>query len=87
MNPALLEILDHCQEMDYRSGQPIEADNDEGVSRGELPEQPRQDWPGARCPGAMLLIDPIAAGGPQLVHLGIVDRVVRRDAGIAYQPL
>ncbi|CCM69551.1 hypothetical protein BN406_06614 (plasmid) [Sinorhizobium meliloti Rm41] len=87
MNPALLEILDHCQEMAHRSGQSIEADNDEDVSRGELSEQPRQDWSGARCPRAMLLIDPIAAGGPQLVHLGIVDLVVRRHAGIADQPL
>jgi len=73
--------------MTHRSGQPIEADDDEDVARGELAKQLGQDWASARCPGAMLLIDPIAAGSAQFVDLSIVDLVVGRDAGVADQPL
>ncbi|MCY1504925.1 hypothetical protein D9M68_391130 [compost metagenome] len=87
MHAALLEVFYHRQEMTHRSGQPIEADNDEDVARGELAKHFGQDWARARCPGAVLLIDPIAAGGPQLIDLGIVDLVVGRDAGVADLPL
>lgn len=32
-------------------------------------------------------MDPIAAGCPQLIDLGVVDLIVRRHPGVAYQPL
>ncbi|KSV75593.1 hypothetical protein N185_17285 [Sinorhizobium sp. GW3] len=70
MNNPLVEILDHLQHMADGPGQPIEAGDDEDVSRGEFSQQFCQHWASVRCPGTVLLIDAIAAGRPQLAQLG-----------------
>lgn len=82
MHPTMFKIPDYLQQMAHGAGQPIETQDDEDVSRCELAQQFGQDRPSARNAGAMLLIDPIAAGPPQLVQLGIVGLVIRRHAGV-----
>lgn len=72
MDATLFEIFDHLQKMAHRPGKAIQPDDDQHVAGGEVSEQPCQNWSRPRCAGALLLKNPLAAGGTQLVHLSVV---------------
>ncbi|TCN34068.1 hypothetical protein EV184_102379 [Sinorhizobium americanum] len=72
MDAARLEVLDDVEQVADRTGQPIQANDDEHVAGGEILQQLRKNRPCPRCARPVLLVNPIAAGGAQLVELGVV---------------
>lgn len=87
MDTTLFEIFDHLQKMADRSGEAIQPDDDQHVAVCELAEQSRQNRARPRCARTVLLKNPLAAGGTQLVHLSVMDLVVSRNACIADKAL
>ena len=83
MRAALLERFDDLQQMADRARQPVEADDDEHLAALDLANELGEHRPGARGAGAMLLVNDCAAGGAQLVELGVGRLLLGRDAGVA----
>jgi hypothetical protein len=76
MNAAFFKALNDLQQMADRSCKAIQPDNDKHIAGGKLAQQSRQNRTGPRRTRSMLLENPLAAGGAQLVHLRIMDLIV-----------
>ena len=86
MRVARFEILDHREEVADRTGETIEADDHQDVAGVDFVQKLGQHRPSARGAGAVLLMDGLAAGRPELVDLRVGRLLLGRDAGVADQP-
>jgi hypothetical protein len=71
MRPPRLEILNHHKQVAHRARQAVEPHNHQDVAGADLAHQAGQHRPGPRGAGSVLLVQDLAAGGPQLVDLGV----------------
>ena len=87
MDAPSLEIFDDVEQMADRSGEAIEANDDEHFAGAEIFQQLRKDRSCARRTGSELLMNTVAASCPQFVNLRVVELIVGRNAGISDQSL
>ncbi len=83
MRALRFQTLDDLEQMADGSRQTIQAHDDEDIASADLAHQPGKFWPCARGAGAVLLKNLRAAGGAQLVGLGVGRLILGRDAGVA----
>src|SRR5208337_22082 len=71
MGAVLLQALDHDEEMADRTGEAVEADDDENIAGSDLAHQSCELWPSARGARPVFLVNCRAARRVQLVGLRV----------------
>jgi hypothetical protein len=77
-----LQGLDHLQQMAERTGEAVQADDDQDVAGLHRLQQAIQDRPGTAAAGGMFIMDFDAARNQQLVGLRQGGLIFGGDAGV-----